>query len=534
MSRQWPKGTIFQDIVLKNEMSYCPLCQAKMHIRDHRIHKIYTMKSPAKLICHLVHCSNKMCPNHKQIFSPLNERNYAMPGYKIGWDVFVWIGFKRFKQHWSVPQIRNDLLEHYFIFLSEDAIEDYIQKYQIIVTARQSDFSLLKSYYKNSKNVILSIDGLQPEIGHEVLYVVREVKKGRVWFAEALISSAAEEITRIIHKAKNWVESLGLTVDAWVSDKQEAILSAIALEFPGVPHRLCKNHFLRDVAKETFEIDREAKVQMRKKVRGLRALELSAIEAIKKAKNKFDLNSEEYEQIATSSKILSTFCTMIRGILNDNDNGPLDPPGLRMSRKLGEVRLLIKKLLLTRKKGNIGIQLRHLLERIDNGLELYEDTRIKVIDYVGELKRINRTLISAESPCKHRLKSFNKICERLKNSNDPVKQNMAGFMIRFSDGLFSGGDNLEIPEDNQDLERWFKTPKSHERRINGHKHAGTRIVYEGPTLLPTLDAHKSSLRPFQVEELLPYVNFDAPETQVTAIARRQLMKRGNSKKKSNA
>ncbi len=533
MSRQWPSGTIFQDIVLKNEMSTCPLCHAKMHVRDHRIHKIYTLQFPAKLICHLSHCSNKMCPNNTQTFSPRSELEYTLPGYKIGWDVLLWIGFKRFKQHWSIPQIRNELIDHHFIFLSDDAIEDYIQKYQIIVTARQSDFSILKNYYSDCKNVILSIDGIQPEVGHEVLYVVREAKKGRVWFAEALVSSAGEEITRIIHKAKIWVECIGLTVDAWVSDKQEAFLSAIALEFQGVPHRLCKNHFLRDVAKETFEIDREAKVQMRKKVRGLRTLELSAIEAIKKAEKKLDKNSDEYKQIATSSKILSVFCTILKGILNDNDNGPLDPPGLRMARKLREVQLMIEKLLETKKKGNIGIQLGHLIDRIDKGLDLYEEVRLRIIDYVQELKRINKTLISTQMPCKQRLKSFNKICKRLKDSDDPVKQHMSGFMTRFSDGLFSGGDNLEIPEDNQDLERWFKTPKSHERKINGHKHAGTRIVYEGPTLLPTLDAHKSSLRAFKIEELLPYVNFDAPETQVTAIARRQLMKKGNSKKKLN-
>jgi hypothetical protein len=35
--------------------------------------------------------------------------------------------------------------------------------------------------------VILAIDGLQPEKGHETLYVVRELVKKRVWFAEAVV-----------------------------------------------------------------------------------------------------------------------------------------------------------------------------------------------------------------------------------------------------------------------------------------------------------------------------------------------------------
>ena len=40
-----------------------------------------------------------------------------------------------------------------------------------------------------TKSLVLAIDGLQPEKGHETLYVVRELTQKRVWFAEALLSS---------------------------------------------------------------------------------------------------------------------------------------------------------------------------------------------------------------------------------------------------------------------------------------------------------------------------------------------------------
>ena len=39
---------------------------------------------------------------------------------------FCWIGQRRFSRHWSVPQIRLELLDSYEIALSEDAIEDHI------------------------------------------------------------------------------------------------------------------------------------------------------------------------------------------------------------------------------------------------------------------------------------------------------------------------------------------------------------------------------------------------------------------------
>ncbi len=80
------------------------------------------------------------------------------------------------------------------------------------------------------------------------------------------------------------------------------------------------------------------------------------------------------------------------------------------------------------------------------------------------------------------------------------------------------------------MERWFKNPKGHERRIHGHKHAGVRIVQEGPTLLLTLDAHLQHDGPFTAEELLPYRHAQAPKDQQEAINRRKVMRKARSKK----
>ena len=67
------------------------------------------------------------------------------------------------------------------------------------------------------------------------------------------------------------------TVGLWISDKQDAFVTGIAAEFPGVPHRYCDNHFLRDLAKPVLEVDSHAKVQMRRKVRGLRKIEQAVL-----------------------------------------------------------------------------------------------------------------------------------------------------------------------------------------------------------------------------------------------------------------
>ena len=96
-----------------------------------------------------------------------------------------------------------------------------------------------------------------------------------------------------------------------------------------------------------------------------------------------------------------------------------------------------------------------------------------------------------------------------------------------------GKKGKELPQDNLDLERWFRAPKGHERRIHGHSHAGVRIVHEGATLLLVLNAHEEHPQPFTAEELLPYRQAQEPSDQLQAIHRRKVMRKARSPKNVN-
>jgi len=197
----------------------------------------------------------------------------ALPWWVLGWDVVCWLGQRRFARHWAVAQLRAELADTYQMHLSHDAIDRYLRCYQQMLAARQHDPHLLAAAYADVDAVILAIDGLQPEKGHETLYVVRELERKRVWFAEALLSSATAEVQQLLAQARDWAERLGKPVRLWISDTQEAFVRGIAAEFPGVPQRYCANHFLREVAEPVLDADSRAKVQMRRKVRGLRTIE---------------------------------------------------------------------------------------------------------------------------------------------------------------------------------------------------------------------------------------------------------------------
>lgn len=354
MRHRWPANTVFTRHILTVEQRDCAVCGRTLTICDHRFHRVFTLNGPLEIVCKLAHCPDQACPAHARTLSPLAETQLTLPWWLIGWDVFCWLGHRRFARHWSVPQLQAELHDTYHITLSDDAITDSLRRYRVMVAARQQDATVLADVYRDRTSLILTIDGLQPEKGHETLYVVRELTAKRVWFAEALLSSTQDEVQRLVHKAKAWAEQLGKPVVLWMSDKQDAFVQGIAAEFPGVPHRYCQNHFLRDVAKPVLERDSHAKVTMRKKVRGLRAIERDVLRTRQK-----DAEMAKAAETTTpvpppsesAGEVVLDYCASVRGILNDSQGGPLHPPGLRMAEALEEVRQSLQRNLAAKKGG---------------------------------------------------------------------------------------------------------------------------------------------------------------------------------------
>src|SRR5947208_16552362 len=356
MPHHWPEDTDFALLELDALDRNCPVCGHLMYICDHRHRHFFTLDGPVHLVCKLNHCPDPRCPGHSTTKSPELEPTIALPGWGIGWDAFCWIGHRRFSRHWSIPQIRGELHDSFAIDLTEPGIAQYIRRYQTMLAARQQDPDALRQHYHGVDSIILSIDGLQPEKGHETLYVVRELTGKRVWFAEALLSATADEVRRLITKSKEWAESLGKPVALWLSDKQDAFVTGIAAELPEVPHRYCDNHFLRDLAKPVLEADSHAKVQMRKKVRGLRGIERSVLERRQESAPEGSSRVADKAEAAIegdpAGDVGLDYCATVRGILNNDQGGPLHPPGLQMAGALDEVRQSIGRNLGARKGGS--------------------------------------------------------------------------------------------------------------------------------------------------------------------------------------
>jgi len=268
--------------------------------------------------------------------------------------------------------------------------------YHTMLAARQQDPERLAEVYRDSEALVLTIDGLQPEKGHATFYVVRELMRKRVWCAEPLLASATQEVHRLIVLARQWADRLAKPVRVWMSDQQEAFVTAIAAEFPHTPHRYCQNHFLRDMAKPVLDMDSRAKVTMRSKVRGLRAIERCILEGRRHTAASEPPPAPEPPETADTPRadtpeaaapepgvssdrglpqldnaletmhwasagepavadeageVVLGYCAAVRGIVNDSQGGPLHPPGVRMSEALQDVRDALDRNLRAKKGG---------------------------------------------------------------------------------------------------------------------------------------------------------------------------------------
>lgn len=185
------------------------------------------------------------------------------------------------------------------------------------MTLHLSSQDRLNALLTEQGSVILAIDGLQPDVGHEVLWIIRECLSGEILLARALLSGTQGDLTALLTEVKT---QLPVPVKGVISDGQETIRSAVAFVFPDVPHQLCQFHYLRDAAMPIFEADRHAKTELKKQTRGIRPIERAL---------------EEHSDPETEA--IRDYCLAVRSALTDDGRPPLCASGLKLHERLTQI-----------------------------------------------------------------------------------------------------------------------------------------------------------------------------------------------------
>jgi len=186
-------------------------------------------------------CRRPECPRYRACLRPEQEGRFALPQHEFGLDVIALVGRLRHAEHRSVPEIHAELTRR-GVPICVRSVSNLLDRYDELLALALSDTGRLRRVTAAAGQVVLAIDGLQPDVGHEVLWVLRDVLSGEVLLARSLLSSTQDDLARLITEVK---EALSVPITAAVSDGQDSIRKAVKKALKGVPHQLCHFHTVR-------------------------------------------------------------------------------------------------------------------------------------------------------------------------------------------------------------------------------------------------------------------------------------------------
>src|SRR2546425_9584939 len=272
MRGRTPRQEATHSIKLTPLKESCEECGQPLWVAYHGSRTVTRLDGLWKLTIVVRRCIHPECPRYHVAYRPEEEGCWALPHGEFGLEVIALIGQWRFREHRSVPEMHQALLAR-GISVAQRSVTSLMQRYEELVTLHITDQERIKARLQKQGRVILAIDGLQPDVGHEVLWVVRDCLSEEILLARPLLSSSQGDLTALLKEVKQLLEELEVPVKGVISDGEETIGSAVAFVFPGVLHQLCQFHYLKDATKPLYEADQHAKTQLKKQLRGVRPIE---------------------------------------------------------------------------------------------------------------------------------------------------------------------------------------------------------------------------------------------------------------------
>src|SRR5215813_11580793 len=295
---------------------HCPLCGETMWAASHNYRTITTLEDVVHLTLQIRRCLNRACPQFHRPYRPEEEGRLALPKHEFGLDVMAYVGTLRDAQHRSLPEIHQHLRSRR-VAIAPRTVMHLLERYDELLTLSLTDTARLQRLTQAQGRGILALDGLQPDVGHEVLWVLRDCLSGEVLLARSLLSATQEDLAALLTEVQ---QAVRVPIAGVISDGQLSIRRAVAHALPDVPHQLCHFHYLNEAAKPVYEADRHAKKELKKRVRGVRPIE-------RQLDGRTDPEAE----------VIRGYCGAVRSALTDDGRPPLVAAGLRLHDRLDAI-----------------------------------------------------------------------------------------------------------------------------------------------------------------------------------------------------
>ena len=215
--------------VLPPALRLCPACSRAMRIRYENRRTLATLAGTVRLRVKIRRGEAEGWARYHKPDRPEVEGALALPQHEFGLDGVALVGALRHRDHRSVPEI-HAILRGRGVAIAERSVTNLLDGSDEVLAPQLSDKGRLGRRLAGQGRVVLALDGLQPDVGHEGLGVLRDGLSGPVLLARSLLSGTAEDLAALLREV---VEAVGVPVAGVISDGQHAIRKAVGEGLPG-------------------------------------------------------------------------------------------------------------------------------------------------------------------------------------------------------------------------------------------------------------------------------------------------------------
>jgi len=438
--------------------SSCALCSSKIVCKGTARRQLISLQSKSKATIQIRHCSKVGCMNHGANLKPAAYLNQIVPESGYGVDVYGLIGHLRLAYRQTIPEIHKGLIKKYpHIEIGERHVENLLNHLSLCIEQSGKNAAHLKEYFADYSGLVFSIDGVEPEKGHSILYIVREVQSGKILFAHYCRYADAEHLGKeILLPLQQVLQQAGLPVLGWIADKELAIGRAVQEVFKDIPFQHCQSHFLGAMKKPLTTEDTKLGKAVKKNFGKIKPLE----RAIDKSYAEKELTLRQKEQ-------LDRLCSLLRNWLNiSKDHEVLRQLDKQLNNSLADLRIDYEAL----QQGQVILgQLADLLYGAKNekGIRLTQEHKEKSSPKKVK-KQVTTLLQKSHKKYKQHSPKMREYLRHFQTTYDNWKEN-----------LFTCYEHPYLPNDNNRLELSHSQMKKQYRRITGQKSTAKYLKIHG-------------------------------------------------------
>jgi hypothetical protein len=201
MARRDPRPPAQREVRLTPLREDCVSCEQRLWVAYHAQRTLMTFRGLVRLTLVVRRCRNRECALYHLPYRAEEEGAWALPHGEFGLDIITVIGQLRYGEHRSIPEIHHRLVQR-GVGIAQRTVTDQLERYEELVALHLADEERLQERLRQQEQVLLAIDGMQPDVGHEVLWVIRDCLSGEVRLSRTLLSSTRGDLAGLLGEGK--------------------------------------------------------------------------------------------------------------------------------------------------------------------------------------------------------------------------------------------------------------------------------------------------------------------------------------------